>query len=226
MSHAPRRKYEEKTPDPARPRDTDSAAAVRRLRAILYAGGPGAIIGALGGWYKFSIPGLVIGAALGFGFAYLLTTMLVEGGGSLAQRVYHPSGDTTPHRREYSEAKALELRGLYQEAIDCYASYVAEFPEDPAPCVSIARIYRDHLHRYEDAVTWFKRARQATGAHSGFEALVTREIIELLQGRLAQPQRAIPELARLADRFAGTVEGETARAELARLRRESSGPAA
>lgn len=59
----------------------------------------------------------------------------------------------------FSDAQALVLRGLFQEAIDCYQGCAAEYPEDPEPCIRIARIYRDHLGSYEEAVTWVRRAR-------------------------------------------------------------------
>lgn len=183
----------------------------------------GAVIGGMGGAFKWGGLGFMLGAPLGYAFVYYTVMAVTEGSGALMGKIYHPSGDSTPHRREYSEAQALTLRGLFQEAIDCYQTYIVEFPDDPEPCLGIARIYRDHLKRYEDAVTWFRRARQATELDAGREMLVTREIIELYVRKLAQPQRAIPELARLADRFAGTQEGELAKAELEELRKEVRG---
>jgi tetratricopeptide (TPR) repeat protein len=217
--HIPKRAYQERTPDPERRRDTDSARDTARVK-ILYYAGAGAIIGGLGGAFKWGLPGFLIGGALGYGFVFFTVTSLVEGSGALLGKIYHPRGESTPHKREYSEPQALVLRGLFQEAIDCYETYVAEFPDDPEPCIGLARVYRDHLQRYDDAVTWFRRARGAAGMDSGREILVTREIIEIYVKRLGQPERAIPELARLADRFAGTREGHLAKAEIERIRAE------
>ncbi len=223
MRHIPKRIYQRLSGQGSLPRlkDRDSAADVNKARALVYAGA-GAILGILGGGYKWGLLGALIGAVLGYAAVYFVVHALSEGGGAAMGKIYHPSGSSTPYRRQYSEPQALALRGLFQEAIDCYETYVAEFPDDPEPCIGIARIYRDHLKRYDDAVRWFRRARQASGMDAGREVLVTREIIELYQGKLNEPRRAIPELARLAERFAGTREGELARAELQRLR-ESPG---
>lgn len=228
MRHIPQRIYQRLSGQLSRNRvkDTDSAADVNRVRAALYAGA-GAILGILGGGFKWGLPGAVIGAVLGYAAVYFMVRGISESGGAAMGKIYNPSGTSTPYRRQYSEPQALALRGLFQEAIDCYETYVAEFPDDPEPCIGIARIYRDHLKRYEDAVRWFRRARQASAMDPGREVLVTREIIEMYQGRLNEPRRAIPELARLAERFAGTREGDLARTELQRLRQdlgEAPGP--
>jgi tetratricopeptide (TPR) repeat protein len=197
--------------------DTDSAAAARNLTALMWSSAAGAM-GALAGFVRWGLAGAVVGAALGWGVA-LYVARLVAGGAGLAMgQIYHPSGASTPNPREYSEPQALVHRGLFQEAIDCYETYVVEYPEDPEPCIRIARVYRDHFKQYEDAVMWFRRARQTAGIDRRREVLVTREIIELYTGALNQPRRAIPELARLAERFAGSQEGDVAREELFRLR--------
>lgn len=219
MRNIPRRIYE-RLSGAQRPPKVGTGHAydqVQRARALTYAIA-GGVIGALGGGYAAGPIGLLVGAVVGYAFVYFSVGWMVERSGAAMGRIYHPSGDSTPHRREYSEPKSLVLRGLFQQAIDSYQTYVAEFPDDPEPCIDIARIYRDHLQRYEDAVQWFRRARQIKGIDPGREILVTREIIELYQGKLNDPRRAVPELARLADRFAGTREGDLARAELARLR--------
>jgi tetratricopeptide (TPR) repeat protein len=227
VRYIPKRIYQRLSGELAKSRlkDRDSAADVNRVRALVYASA-GGVIGLAAGAFKFGLAGGLVGGALGYAAVYFAVQRLAEGAGRTLGSIYHPSGTSTPYRRQYSEPQSLALRGLFQEAIDCYETYVAEFPEDPEPCIGIARIYRDHLRRYEDAVHWFRRARQATGIQSGQELLVTREIIELYQGKLNQPRSAIPELARLAERFAGTREGGLARAELEQLRRETSEPPA
>lgn len=221
MRYIPKRVYERLSGRLSRDRlkDRDSAADVNRARALVYALA-GGFIGLAGGSFKFGPIGGLIGGVLGYAAVYFAVQGLSGGAARTMGTIYNPSGTSTPYRRQYSEPQALALRGLFQEAIDCYETYVAEFPEDPEPCIGIARIYRDHLKRCEDAVHWFRRARQASGLTAGQEMLVTREIIELYQGKLNQPRSAIPELARLAERFAGSREGELARSELEKLRQE------
>ena len=219
MRHIPHRLYQRLSGATARGRlkDTDSAATARKVRILFYSA-TGVLGGAAIGGRYFGGLGFLIGAVLGGAAVYGFVQLVSGAAGSVMGHIYNPSGRSTPGAREYSEPQALAQRGLFQEAIDCYETYVVEFPEDPEPCIRIARIYRDHLRRYDEAVRWFRRARQAKGIDRGHEVLVTREIIELYTGKLNEPRGAIPELARLAERFAGSREGDLARAELERLR--------
>ena len=105
-----------------------------------------------------------------------------------------------------------------REAIEVYEDAVTIYPADPEPYVCIARIYRDRLGGFEDAVSWFKRARAESNMESGREMLVTQEIIEIYRRRLDQPRRAIPELARLIDKFPNNPSRDAAQQELAALK--------
>lgn len=225
VRYIPKRVYQRLSGQLARHRlkDRDSAEQINRARAMLYALA-GGVIGFAGVSYKFGGLAGLLGGVLGYAAVYFAVKALAGGAAGAMGAIYHPSGNSTPYRRQYSEPQALTLRGLFQEAIDCYHTYVVQYPDDPEPCIGIARIYRDHLKRYEDAVHWFRRARQASGMTPGQEMLVSREIIELYQGKLDDPRRAIPELARLADRFAGTHEGDLAGAELEKLRQAPGAP--
>ena len=219
MRHIPNRLYERLSGKVPRGglRDTDSAETARRVKTLIYSGA-GAFMGAVAGGVHWGGPGFVAGALAGGGVVYGGVQVASGAAGRGGGHIYNPSGSSTPGAREYSEPQSLVHRGLFQEAIDCYETYVAEFPDDPEPCVGIARIYRDQLKRYDEAVRWFRRARQTGGIDRGREILITREIVELYTGRLNTPRAAIPELARLAERFAGSREGELAGEELRRLR--------
>src|SRR5690606_9395533 len=113
--------------------------------------------------------------------------------------------------------EALAVRGLYTEAIALYERYAAEEGAGAEPRLRIARLYRDRLDRPEDAVAWYRRARDAA-ADAGEEYVATLELVETLVKRLGAPRRALPELARLAERQAGTPGGEWAQRELKALR--------
>lgn len=200
-----------------RPKDTISAERLYKLRAALYAI-PGGVALAMGlGWKLGPFAGL-IGLILGWVIAYFLIVGLMEGAGRAAQTVYAPSGDSTPVRREYSRAQALRAAGDYAEAMKAYEAFVAEYPLEPEPYLQIARILRDDLRAYADAARWLRRARHEAQLHLGQELLVAHELIELYRHKLGEPQRAMPELARIADLVPETPQAEAARRELAELR--------
>jgi hypothetical protein len=129
-----------------------------------------------------------------------------------------PSGATTPHRAEYSQARALAAQGRYREALAAYELAAAESAGDPVPYVEIARILRDHVVDYEGAAAWFRRARRDATLAAGQELLIAQELIELYTKRLGQPHRAIPELARIPRLLPGTPQAAAAEREIAEIR--------
>ena len=215
----PKRTYEKREYG----RDVDLAKRARIIKMVAFSA-TGGVVGSLGGFavaYNLEVnPGIwrVIGFLLGFLFTFVLTNFLTEGAGVVAGTIYHPSGKSTPPKREYSYAESLAARGHYEEAVTAYQLCCADFPEDPEPYVKIARLYRDKLEQYEDALFWFKRARSDAQVDKGRELLITQEIIEIHTSKLDVPQKAIPELARLVDRFPEDPVADWARGEIVRLR--------
>lgn len=203
-------------------RDSDSAADAQRLEILLWTcigAAFGAVIGfllaLLNGWPTLwtMIASTLVGGAGVYGTVQLAS----RAAGEAAFSVLAPSGRTTRAPAGYSDAEALAVRGRYVEAIALYERYAAEEGAGAEPCLRIARLYRDRLNRPEDAVAWYRRARDAA-ADPGEEYVATLELVEVLVKRLAAPRRALPELARLAERQAGTPGGEWARRELKALR--------
>ncbi len=191
----------------------DSAKRTELIRILVFsvAGGAiGALAGALVG--IGAVPGFLVGFLVVFG----LTRLLVTGAGRVASTIHSPSGESTPPHREYSYPQSLAARGAFVEAIAAYQVCVAEDPDDPEPYLRIARLYRDELRQYDDAVAWFKRARANA---QGAELLATREIIDIYVHKLRTATKAIPELVRLRAKVAGTPAAESAQRELEELRR-------
>jgi tetratricopeptide (TPR) repeat protein len=166
------------------------------------------------------IIGVLPGIPAGVFAVYRFALMVADSAAGAFQHINNPSGDTTPYKRDHSYAQSLAVRGRYEEAIAAYQRDVLEDPRDPAPYLEIARLYRDQLDRPADAVTWFRRARSDAIASPGHEMMATQEIVELFVHKLREPRKAIPELARLVERFPGAPAAEAARRELAELREQ------
>jgi tetratricopeptide (TPR) repeat protein len=201
----------------------DVAGQARFLQAFGWLSVPGLVFGGLIGYVLGGAVGMVLGAFLGIalvgGVGAGLIVMVTERVGGMARVLYNPSGESTPHRREYSYAKSLVARGACEEAVEAYRAAISEDPRDPAPYVAIARILRDELGRPADAAAWFRRARAEAQLDAGTGVLVARELIELYRTKLGEPLRAAPELARLAETAPDTPDGRWAAAELAELKR-------
>jgi hypothetical protein len=219
----PSRFYTEK-PE-RRLREVDTAAAARRVKAFVLAVMGGSGLGGVVGW-RYSLDHgspvlyIAIGAAMAVAVIFGITTLLSEGSGAAAGALHAPSGKSTPAKREYSQAEALTARGEYDRAVALLETSVADYPSDPEPYLKLARLHRDQLGDYEQAVQWFRRARAEADIGSRRELLATQEIIEVYTHKLREPRRALPELARLADRFPDSPAAAAARRELHVLRQE------
>ncbi len=211
-----RRSYPEK-PKGSRLRDVDSAGQARKLQALgwaLYGGVP--LGGALGFLSGHIFLGIILGPVLVYGFVMTVAHSAGKG----ASALYMPSGNSTPKKKEYSRAKALEIRGEYEEAIRAYELAILDAPDEGEPYLMIARLLRDEIKELDLAVHWFRRA-QREAALSGGEAIRThRELAEIFLHTRRDPRRAAPELARLAEAFPNTPDGQWAARELAEIKEE------
>lgn len=194
-------------------RDTDTAQSVTVLRASLW-GILGAVLGGALGFFLGSPLAMLVLAVLGWGFVTGTTLFLTNAAGSAASTLYAPGSGSPPRKKEYSQAESLVARGLYAEAVTAFELAVAQDPTDPTPYLRIARTYRDHLGRPEDAARWFKRALREAAAPPGLVTLTRKELVELYTHRLGTPEKALPDLARMAEELAGTPDGDWAAAEL------------
>lgn len=175
-----------------------------------------AVAGALGGQFILWIPLLFAGVCGVSG--YLIGAFVVEGAGSLVSRLY--LGGQVGTQREYSRAQALAARGEYRVAVAEYEAAADEFPDDPEPLIRGARILRDDLKDLEAAEDWLRRARAISRLAPAADVTIARELVDLYDGPLETPEKALPELARIADAYPDTTAGEWAGRQLARLRTE------
>ncbi len=204
-------------------RDIDSQERVLRIRALQGAI-PGAVLGFLLGRFG-SIQwgwggGIVLAVTLLGGVAtYSAILWILHLSGRAASKIYHPSGSSTPRRREYSQAESFAARGDPEAAITAFELAIAEDGSDPTPYLRIARLYRDELKRFDNAAAWFKRALRDARMPAGTATLTRRELLELYEGKMGDPEKAAPMLARMAEELRETEEGDWAREELARIKR-------
>lgn len=228
----PRRVFQRETSGKRRRtlRDLDAAQRGLVLRAVGWGGLPGAAMGGFVGWYltlgqRPPIPaaGILLGAVLLATVATIIPIVLAGCAGRAALLALGSSGRAPARRKEYSFAQSLVARGLFEKAIAAFEEEVARDPRDPEPYLRIGRILKDELGRPEEAATWLRKARREAEMSPGQEILLSRELVELYRNRLGRPEKALPELARVAERFGGTPDGEWAARELAQLKKELAG---
>ncbi|MBW3553693.1 MAG: hypothetical protein KY466_09285 [Gemmatimonadetes bacterium] len=196
---------------------------VRALPLALGVGALGLVMGlvvnfllAVYGYDDVSV--VAIFGAAAFAGAYFVMGILEFTGGA-ARRLYggSPFSVAPP---DYSYPDSLAARGLYEPAVAAYRNAAEEHPGSPEPLLRAARVLRDGLHRYAEAIELFREIRAGYTDDEGLEEVVTREIAEIHMNRLQQPERALPELARLLERHPSSPAAEWARRRMAELKRE------
>lgn len=198
-------------------KDVDSFEFSHRMRIALWSG-VGAILFALGAGFKFGLPGVIGGAIGGWLIMYYGVLRLTQGAADAGGSIYMGDGASTPKKREYAIGDALMMQGKLEEAVDEYERNAVVYPDDPEPRLRAARMCRDRMQQYERAAGWFKQILAMPDLDVGYEIQSYRELAELYTHRLKQPERALPILARLADRHPDTTAGKWARNQMADIK--------
>ena len=204
--------------EPKQVRDVDSASQAQKLQALGWSMFGGTVVG-LAGAMMFGTPGFLIGWIAGSALIFLVTVIVAGGAGSASAALYMNAGSSTPARREYSLGDALVAQGKFAPALTEFERCAAVYADDPEPRLRLARLQRDRLGDMEAAARWFREALAASAIDGGTESLVTRELTELFVQRMRAPERALPALARLAERQSGAASGAWARGEIAEIKR-------
>lgn len=203
-------------------RDVDSAEVAFRIKAFgwsLFAFIPGAVVGsALRPATGSALAYTLLGGAAGLGCAYLATLFIAERTGRIGSSLYFSSGRTTPGRREYSLAESLIVRGRFDEAVAELEQASARYPADAVPPLRLARLLRDQCGRPGDAIPWFRTAIDRSSNQPAADIAASREMIELFTHVLRTPERALPYLARLAEKYPDAPVGAWARTEITSIK--------
>lgn len=216
MTLEPTRRTFSEAPKGRRLRDVDAPGRARRFKVLAWALYAGVPMGAAAGFAAgHPFLGLLICPIL----IWTAVTVVAEVSGRGGSVLYMPSGSSTPRKKEYSQAKALAARGEFEAAIATFQAAILEDPQDGEAYLNIARIYRDELREPERALTWFRRTLAEASPPEGQGILARREMAELLIHHLEEPTKAAPDLARMAEEYAGRRTGEWAREELTRIKK-------
>jgi len=209
---------------PKRLKDIDAGDRAVRLHALMWATGVGIFGGipiglALATLLGFHpLLGLVLGIGVGFGVVYYGSLFITNKAARAMQTIYNPSGESTPRRREYSQAAALVMQDRHEDAAAAYEVHVTENPDDPEPYFQLARLCLEHMGRPEEAIHWYARARDEARLTEAQALIATQEIANIYVRRLRTPRKAIPELVLLCERFPDTPAAEMAQQELQEMR--------
>lgn len=198
-------------------KDTDSAEFAFKVRAgmfgVIIAGmctAGGAVLAFHAGvsiWISMAV-GIVLGIVV-----YYMALAISERAGTMGASIFSPRGTSTPPVREYSLADSLAARGMLMEAAEAYELLAEDHPDDPEPCVRRARLLRDRMARPDEAADWFRKALAAKDLNAASEAALLKEICELYMYKIGSASKALPYLARLAQKHPSHPSAKWAKAQ-------------
>jgi hypothetical protein len=150
----------------------------------------------------------------------LAASLIWHGSGAVSRGFvrYVTAARGLPHRPEYSLQESLVARGRLPEAVESWRTYLAEHPGDLDARLAFAAL---HVRQLRDAAAgerMYLEVRRLSPSPRQ-ELAIGNALIDLYHAT-GQHGRELAELARFADRFRGTREGERAREALARLKAE------
>jgi hypothetical protein len=172
---------------------------------------------------KIGIQGLpfvafVLGVPIGVGLLVRVMMWRILYGSEKVVRVMLEGGSSTPYVEQYSYQQTLVMRGKVDEALESYEAIIAE-PNSPIDArMRAAELYVRERKNYTRAAELLQEVIRHPACKSGEEIYAANRLADLLSNHLGEPGKALVQLRRLADRYAGTPAGDRAREALRALK--------
>lgn len=139
-------------------------------------------------------------------------------GGAVVRAYTMPSGNSTPYEEQFSYQESLAARGDVAGALESYEAVIAERPEAAAPRLKAAELYARRGGDPRRAAALFREARELAGASPRDALYASSRLVDLYDGPLNEPGRALVELRRLVELHPNTDVAAGARKAIARIK--------
>jgi hypothetical protein len=206
---------------PKRLLDVDSGEKMNRLRMIVWLGPATFLILSLAEWKAVGVgPLLLVLMLLNIGvialIVYLLTSGIDAGARSWVGMV-SAAGNIAP-AASFSAQESMIIRGNFREAEASFLAHLDQHRDDHEARLALADLYRRHLANPGAAERLYLQVRQNQPTKKQ-EATASNQLIDLYRGT-GQRGRLIAELARYAERYAGTRAGAEAKKALNQIKQD------
>jgi tetratricopeptide (TPR) repeat protein len=158
--------------------------------------------------------------------AAVVTTVIVfrtslasaNAAGAVARAFTMPSGNSTPYEEQFSYQESLAARGDVAGALESYEAVIAERPEATAPRLKAAELYARRGGNPRRAAALFREVRELRDASPRDALYASSRLVDLYDGPLDEPGRALVELRRLVELHPNTDVAAGARVAIARIK--------
>ena len=143
---------------------------------------------------------------------------LGDGAGAVAKAFMQPSGDSTPYEQTFSYQEAMIMRGDIDGALESFEAIIAEQPGLLAPRLRAAEHYARGNRNPGRAAELFREIRDLPGVPVRDAIYSSSRLVDLYDGPLAEPGRAVVELRRIIEQYPGSDMARHARKALPALK--------
>jgi hypothetical protein len=175
---------------------------------------------------KFGIGGLtglllILGGSIGTTvLAFYAGLATSHAGGAVARAYTMPSGKSTPYEEQFSYQEALAARGDVAGALESFEAVISDRPGAAAPRLKAAELYARRGKNPRRAAELFWEVRDMTGVSPRDALFAASRLVDLYDGPLAEPGRALVELRRIVALYPDTDVARGARTAIARIKAE------
>jgi hypothetical protein len=141
-------------------------------------------------------------------------------GGAIARAYTMPSGSSTPYEEQFSYQESLAARGDVAGALESYEAVIAERPAEAAPRLKAAELYARRAGNPGRAAVLFREVRNLATVSPRDALYASSRLIDLYDGPLNDPGRALVELRRLVELHPNTDAAAGARKAIARIKEQ------
>jgi hypothetical protein len=160
-----------------------------------------------------------LAAAVACSVALYRTTLgSTNAAGAAIRMVTLPSGQSTPYEEQFSYQESLAARGDVAGALVSYEAVIAERPIAVAPRLRAADLYAGRGKDPSRAAALYREIRDNSGASTRDALYASSRLVDLYDGPLNEPGRALVELRRIIERFPDSAAARGARDALPRLK--------
>jgi tetratricopeptide (TPR) repeat protein len=169
---------------------------------------------------KVTLTAILILLATAFvcGGAVTALSMAISNAAGDAYKHLMVNGSSTPYKEQYSYQQALVMAGQLDDALESFEAVMAEQPEAIDPRMKAAELYARDKKNYVRAAEIFREVRSIPTVTAGEDIYATNRLVDLLNGPLNEPGRALVELRRLIEKYPASAGADHARDALAALK--------
>lgn len=170
-----------------------------------------------------------IGGATAIAFAFVFATVLTAAAGvfilklsgaagATARALTFPTGASVPYEEQFSYQDSLVARGDVEGALESYEVIITERPDLPLPRLRAAELHARVGRDPARAADLFRSVRDMPASTPRDSLYASNRLIDLYEGPLGDPGRALVELRRIVEKYPGTQAAARARDALARIK--------